>query len=112
MTPFAVTSQVLPVFPAVSGLTPLSVAPAAELALADGLASGDALELGLGTVLAWATPASIRVLAAVMTIKAGHRPMPCGRFRSKIFLLKRSDLTATAWRGGHLWWHLFAAPRG
>jgi len=50
-------------------------------ALGFGDALGDGLALGLAVTLACASPPSIRLLAAVKTIRAGQRPKPGGSFR-------------------------------
>jgi hypothetical protein len=90
--PVLVTEQVVFGFP----LAVLVVlAPAFGLPTG-ALGAGDALALGLGVppavlpgaVLAWASPVSIRALAAVITASAGQRPMPRSRFRLKLGLLR------------------------
>jgi hypothetical protein len=78
--PVRVTRQVPPGLPAVNGL---GLAPApltAALGFVDALALGCGDALGLGVTLAWATPVSMRLLAAVTVIRAGQRPMPDGLF--------------------------------
>jgi hypothetical protein len=52
----------------------------AALGFVDALALGCGDALGLGVTLAWATPVSMRLLAAVTVIRAGQRPMPGGLF--------------------------------
>ncbi|MGH3399883.1 MAG: hypothetical protein ACRDPO_34890 [Streptosporangiaceae bacterium] len=103
-----VTVQVLPGLPAVSGLlllAPLTAALGLGLGVALGL--GAVLDVVLGVVLACASPESMSMLAAVMTIKAGHRPMPSGRFRSTWDLLGRSGIAIAARLRGRLWSYLF-----
>jgi hypothetical protein len=56
----------------------------AALGFVDALALGRGDALGLGVTLAWATPASMRVLAAVTVITAGQRPMPDGLFHVNV----------------------------
>jgi hypothetical protein len=111
MSPALVTAQVPPGFPAASGLTPvlelaaaLAAADALALGFGDALAlgCGDALALGLGVTPAWASPVSMRVLAAVMTTRAGQRPMPGHRLHFFIVWTSSADpdiTTATRCRG-------------
>src|ERR1700761_7044756 len=67
--PVRVTRQVPPGFPAVSGLAGAPDPRTAELGLADGLGLGCGDALGLGVTLAWASPESMSVLAAVTVIR-------------------------------------------
>jgi len=61
----------------------LALAPSAG-ALGVGDALGLGLGFGVGVVLAWASPASERGLAAVRTTRVDQRPMPGGRFRFNV----------------------------
>jgi hypothetical protein len=62
----------------------LGFGDALALGLGDALALGLGDALGLGVTLAWATPVSMRVLAAVTVIRADQRPMPGGLFHVNV----------------------------